>query len=244
MTMTMMTLMLSRRACSPFSPQYEKANGEVEKGFYVRLPPDGQPEVGTESKLRVMSAEQLEEMDLGAGSLKSISTPDEAPDAPPPPPPPPPTAPPPTPPVRSALPRQPVVTTPRARPPAATLTTSDAAAAAGLSWFVKTESFCKPFAEVKASLAAHKQWVAALRAAGEVPITSGYRVDANGRPGGGGLMVFAAADHAAAEALCQQDPLVANGCVDWEVNGWVAEVGDIALCDGGSWYDAREAGGS
>ena len=60
-------------------------------------------------------------------------------------------------------------------------------------------------------------------------ITSGYRLGADGKPGGGGLMMFRARDLAAAEALVLQDPLVANGCVDWQLNEWVAEVGDIAI---------------
>ena len=42
-------------------------------------------------------------------------------------------------------------------------------------------------------------------------------------------MMFRARDLAAAEALVLQDPLVANGCVDWQLNEWVAEVGDIAI---------------
>ena len=45
--------------------------------------------------------------------------------------------------------------------------------------------------------------------------------------GGGGLMLFRAFDHKAAVKLCESDPLVANECVDWVVNGWIAEVGDI-----------------
>ena len=40
-------------------------------------------------------------------------------------------------------------------------------------------------------------------------------------------MLFAAADRAAAEALVREDPLVAEGCVDWQVNGWIADVGDF-----------------
>jgi len=105
-----------------------------------------------------------------------------------------------------------------------------------LSWFVKTESFVssKSFPEIKPHLEAHKVWVAGLRAEG-VTVTSGYRVDAQGRPGGGGLMFFAAVDHEAAEAFVLQDPLVANGCVDWQVNGWIADVGDVELVDGGAW---------
>ena len=96
----------------------------------------------------------------------------------------------------------------------------------GLKWFVKTEQFCKPFPVVKPHLEAHRAWVAELRAAGTT-VTSGYRVDAEGRPGGGGLMIFRAPDHAAAVELCERDPLVANECVEWVVNGWIAEVGDI-----------------
>lgn len=52
---------------------------------------------------------------------------------------------------------------------------------------------------------------------------------------GGGLMLFAAEDYAAAEKLVLQDPLVANECVDWSLNGWVADVGDIELTNGGAW---------
>ena len=68
-------------------------------------------------------------------------------------------------------------------------------------------------------------------------ITSGYRVDENDRPGGGGLMLFAASDYGAALTLVKQDPLVANGCVDWQLNRWIPEVGDISLVDGGTWYE-------
>ncbi len=114
-------------------------------------------------------------------------------------------------------------------------------AAASWQWFVKTETFVKhkTFPEIRPHLEAHKEWVAALRADGDV-ITSGYRVDELGKPGGGGLMLFAAADHAAAEALVLKDPLVANGCVDWALNGWIADVGDIALVEGGAWCERQQ----
>ena len=92
-------------------------------------------------------------------------------------------------------------------------------------WYVKTETFIKgkPFPEIKPHLDEHKTWVDSLRA-DSVAITSGYRVDANDKPGGGGLMLFRASDYAAAEALVLQDPLIANGCVDWQLNRWIAEV--------------------
>ena len=106
-----------------------------------------------------------------------------------------------------------------------------------MPWFVKTEAFkaSLTFPQIRPHLDAHKVWVDGLRKDG-VLVTSGYRVDAAGRPGGGGLMLFAAEDYAAAEALVLQDPLVANDCVDWQLNGGIADVGDIALTDGGAWY--------
>ena len=100
--------------------------------------------------------------------------------------------------------------------------------AAEMKWFVKTEMFKKPFPVVKPHLEAHRAWVAQLRLEA-YPITSGYRVDANGKPGGGGLMFFKAASHEEAEKLVLQDPLVANDCVEWQLNQWIAEVGDLQL---------------
>ena len=62
------------------------------------------------------------------------------------------------------------------------------AAPEGMKWFVKTETFAKPYPEVKQYLKEHREWVKSLREKGSVSIASGYRVDENGRPGGGGLV--------------------------------------------------------
>jgi len=98
----------------------------------------------------------------------------------------------------------------------------------GESWFCKTETFKKPFPHVKVHLEAHKEWVMDLRRQGYC-ITSGYRVDSKGRPGGGGLMFLAAKDYEEAHKLVLQDPLVANDCVDWQLNGWIGQVGEIQM---------------
>ena len=98
----------------------------------------------------------------------------------------------------------------------------------GESWFCKTEQFKLPFPQVQPHLQAHKEWVVSLRRQGYC-ITSGYRVDAQGKPGGGGLMFLAAKSYDDARALVLQDPLVANGCVDWELNGWIGQIGDIQM---------------
>ena len=42
-------------------------------------------------------------------------------------------------------------------------------------------------------------------------------------------MIFAARNYDEAEALVRTDPLIANKCVDWKLNGWIAEVGDVQL---------------
>jgi uncharacterized protein YciI len=96
------------------------------------------------------------------------------------------------------------------------------------SWFCKTEQFKKPFPEVKPHLEAHKHWVKDLRRRGYC-ITSGYRVDSEGKQGGSGLMFLAAKNYDEAHALVLQDPLVANDCVDWELNGWIGQVGDVQM---------------
>ena len=105
----------------------------------------------------------------------------------------------------------------------------------GLCWFVKTEQFCKPFPEVKPHLEAHREWVRSIREQEDNnqqqqhSIVSGYRVDEFDRPGGGGLMIFAAKDYEAAEKFVMNDPLVANECVEWKLNKWIAETGDISI---------------
>jgi uncharacterized protein YciI len=99
-----------------------------------------------------------------------------------------------------------------------------------MAWFIKTETFRLPRPQLLAHLQAHHAWVAELRQQGVV-ISSGYLVDQAGRPGGGGLLLLAAEDYAAAEALVRQDPLIANGCVDWHLQGWIPAVGDLAVGD-------------
>ena len=105
---------------------------------------------------------------------------------------------------------------------------NDVESVGDLRWFCKTETFCKPFLEVKPFLEQHRAWVAEERLAGRA-VTSGYRLDSEGRPGGGGLMLFKAEDYKAAEDFVARDPLVSSGCVNFQLNQWVAEVGDLRL---------------
>ena len=110
-----------------------------------------------------------------------------------------------------------------------------------MAWFIKTETFRLPRQQVLAHLRAHHEWVADLRQQGVV-ISSGYLVDQAGRPGGGGLLLLAAEDYAAAEALVLKDPLIANGCVDWQLQGWIPAVGDLAVGPGSGAGSGSQAG--
>ena len=96
-----------------------------------------------------------------------------------------------------------------------------------MAWFIKSETFRRPREEVEPHRLAHLAWVKELQRQG-LRISSGYLVDGQGRPGGGGLLLLEAVDHAAALALVQQDPLIISGCVDWQLQGWIAAVGDLA----------------
>lgn len=97
-----------------------------------------------------------------------------------------------------------------------------------MAWFVKTETFRLPYDAVVPHLQEHRRWVERLRREGR-RISSGYLVDGDGRPGGGGLLLLEAPDHATALALVRQDPMVISDCVHWQLQGWVPAVGDLGL---------------
>ncbi len=97
-----------------------------------------------------------------------------------------------------------------------------------MPWFIKRETFRLPHAELRPDLAAHRAWVAELRERG-VHISSGYLVDGEGQPGGGGLLLLEAVDYARAEALIRQDPMVRGGGVDWTLHQWIGAVGDLKV---------------
>jgi uncharacterized protein YciI len=95
-----------------------------------------------------------------------------------------------------------------------------------MPWFIKHETIRGQASDVRTQLAAHRSWVMDLRARG-VRISSGYLVDGEGKPGGGGLLLLEATDHASAEALILEDPMVSSGCVDWSLHRWVSAVGEL-----------------
>ena len=94
-----------------------------------------------------------------------------------------------------------------------------------MAWFVKTETFTaettaltieqrRPFLE------AHRRWVVLEAAAGR-RLRSGFLVDSDRRPGGGGLLIFEASSYADALAWVENDPMIRAGLVDWQVQEWI-----------------------
>jgi hypothetical protein len=97
-----------------------------------------------------------------------------------------------------------------------------------MAWFIKRETFLAPYAELRPHLQAHRAWVQDLRGRG-VRVSSGYLVDGEARPGGGGVLLLEAADFAGAEALIRQDPMVRSGLVEWALHQWISAVGDLEV---------------
>ena len=99
-----------------------------------------------------------------------------------------------------------------------------------MAWFVKPETFTSVAAalaveERRTNLEAHRRWVADEAAAGH-RLRSGYLVDGDRRPGGGGLLIFEATSYADALAWVQNDPMIIAGLVDWQVQEWIPVSGD------------------
>ena len=99
-----------------------------------------------------------------------------------------------------------------------------------MAWFVKHETFTAetaalPMTERRPLLEAHRAWVEQESAAGR-RIRSGFLVDGQQRPGGGGLLIFEAASYAEALAWVQQDPMIQAALVSWTLQEWIPVSGD------------------
>ena len=99
-----------------------------------------------------------------------------------------------------------------------------------MAWFVKHETFTAetaalPLAQRKLHLEAHQKWVAQESSAGR-RIRSGFLVDEQRQPGGGGLLLFEADSYTEALAWLQQDPMIQTGLVHWTLQEWIPVSGD------------------
>ena len=99
-----------------------------------------------------------------------------------------------------------------------------------MAWFVKHETFTAetaalPMAQRRPLLEAHRAWVEQQRGAGR-RIRSGFLVDEQQRPGGGGLLIFEAETYAEALVWVRQDPMIQAGLVSWTLQQWIPVSGD------------------
>ncbi|NJN20401.1 MAG: hypothetical protein HC812_03315 [Leptolyngbya sp. RL_3_1] len=83
-----------------------------------------------------------------------------------------------------------------------------------MAWFVKIETGIVDKATFDHHVPAHVAYVKTLIAQGHQARTgywAGY---------GGGMLLFQAVSRQAAEAIVQADPLVKNGCVEYQLHEW------------------------
>jgi uncharacterized protein YciI len=83
-----------------------------------------------------------------------------------------------------------------------------------MPWFVKIEKGVVEKPIFDRFVSAHKVYVKALIAQGH-QAKSGYWAEL-----GGGMLLFQAASLDEAEAIVAQDPLIQNGCVQYELHEW------------------------
>ncbi len=94
-----------------------------------------------------------------------------------------------------------------------------------MPWFIKQEQFTKETLSLSAKqrhvfLDMHKSWVAKLINSG-TNVTSGYLVNEKKQPGGGGFLIIEATSYSEALALIQEDPIIKNDLVTWNLQEWI-----------------------
>lgn len=87
-----------------------------------------------------------------------------------------------------------------------------------MPWFVKIEKGIVDKTTFDRHIPAHKAYVEQLIQTGHQAKT-GYWAER-----GGGMLLFQAQSWDEASAIIKQDPLIANGCVDYELHEWCVVV--------------------
>jgi uncharacterized protein YciI len=93
-----------------------------------------------------------------------------------------------------------------------------------MPWFIKQETFTAAMTSLSAEQRRnhcndHRCWVETQRREG-FAMASGFLVDDQHKPGGGGLLVFEAESYEAAKAFIAADPMIARNLVDWTLHEW------------------------
>ncbi len=99
-----------------------------------------------------------------------------------------------------------------------------------MPWFIKTEVFSSETLTLspkkrKLYINMHKEWVLKLKNNG-INISSGFLVNSEGIPGGGGLLILQADSFQSAKAIIETDPMILAGLVSWELQEWIPVIGE------------------
>ena len=95
-----------------------------------------------------------------------------------------------------------------------------------MSIFIKTEKFKDKTlklsnSERKKFLLMHKEWVKDITNSGHY-IHSGYLINEKKTPGGGGLLILEAKDYLTAKKIIENDPMIKNDLVIWDLQEWIS----------------------
>ena len=90
--------------------------------------------------------------------------------------------------------------------------------------FIKTEFIKKKYLFNlhlrKTIIQEHIAWVKTLKNKG-VNINSGYLIDFQKNPGGGGLLMIKCSSYFEAEKIIKSDPMITNNIVNWKLHEWI-----------------------
>ena len=91
--------------------------------------------------------------------------------------------------------------------------------------FIKTEKFKEKTLQLsnierRKFILMHQDWVEKISQLGHY-IHSGYLINEKKIPGGGGLLIIEAKDYLTAKKIIQDDPMIKNKLVIWELQEWI-----------------------
>ena len=93
-----------------------------------------------------------------------------------------------------------------------------------MPFFVKTEYIKNKYLSNlnlrKTIIKEHISWVKRLKDEG-VNISSGFLIDYQKNPGGGGLLMIECENYFEAEKIIKSDPMILNNIVDWKLYEWI-----------------------
>ena len=92
--------------------------------------------------------------------------------------------------------------------------------------FIKTEKFKDKTLKLsnierKKFLLMHKEWIRNISQSGQY-VHSGYLVNHKKIAGGGGLLIIEAKDYLTAKKIIEEDPMIKNKLVNWELQEWIS----------------------